>query len=109
MRISFDFDLTLSQPYIQSICEALIKNKHEIFIVTSRRTIDKTTGMPFMNSDIFFVANQLGIKEENIYFTEHEPKIDRLTELRINLHFDDDPEEIERLKETSIETLKVSY
>ncbi len=91
MRISFDFDCTLGEDIIQKISSSLLKD-NEIFIVTSR-----CAGLSH-NIDLLNVAKRLGIKDENIHFTEGGWKWRKIKELEIDIHFDDVPEECELIK-----------
>lgn len=93
MRISFDFDSTLSQESVQFLAEILSSNKNnDIFIVTAR------TSRVEWNKDLFSVAEYLGVFKENIYFTEGSYKWEILQSLGIDLHFDDDREEIKLIR-----------
>jgi hypothetical protein len=90
MRISFDFDCTLGESVIQKLCNKIIDC--DVFIVTSR-----FTGLSH-NIDLYNVAKRLGIKDENIHFTEGGWKWRKIKELKIDIHFDDVPEECELIK-----------
>lgn len=97
-RISFDFDDTLVHSHIQLLAERFINWGDEVFIVTSRRSkvIDEVGNAigNITNDDLFEIADEIGIKRSNIFFTETNPKLPTLLENRINLHFDDDLVEI---------------
>lgn len=90
MRISFDFDFTLSLESIQHIAKSLMKD-NEIFIVTSRE--------PHQYEDIIKVANDLGIMRTNIFYTNGELKYTYLVDLEVDMHFDDDETEILAIRE----------
>ena len=79
--VSFDFDSTLENEHIQKYAIELMNMGYEIHIVTSRP--DKwenkweIKGLPEViwdNDDLYEVADRLGIKRENIHFTEYTPK-----------------------------------
>lgn len=91
LKISFDFDCTLGETIIQKISSSLLKD-NEIFIVTAR-----CFGQSH-NRDLHQVAKRLGIKDENIHFTEGGWKWQKIKELEIDMHFDDVPEECELIK-----------
>lgn len=98
MRISFDFDGTLSQESIQVLAETLNNSEfNELFIVTSR--VSKTE----WNKDLFSVAEFLGIPRNHIFFTEGDFKWKTLKELNIELHFDDDYMEIKEAKQNGLQ------
>lgn len=94
-KVSFDFDHTLSEASVQEFVKEII-NDFEIWIVTSRETkreIFGTDPVHFMqldNSDLFLVADSLGIKRSNIVFTEHQLKADYIIDTDIIAHLDDD-------------------
>ena len=98
MKISFDFDNTLSRSDCQLLAANLKSFGHNICITTTRRTTGH--GLMFDNTDLFEVADRIGI--ENITFTEGENKKDYLISQGVNLHVDDDRFELELLKDTSI-------
>ena len=85
LKVSFDFDNTLSRPEIQTLCKTMPVKK---YIVTSR---SKKT----VNDDLYEVADAMKIPRNRIVFTEHEFKADFLK--GIHFHFDDDPVEIEMI------------
>ena len=99
MRISFDFDSTLTEPHIQEIAKALIKDGHYVRITTSRLTKSYSTiGEPeccFNNHDLYEVMREVGI--DDVMFTEGEYKARYLDSF--DLHFDDDLTEIAEIKE----------
>lgn len=99
MKTSFDMDCTLSETFIQMICEAMIKMNHEVWIITARcddrlhnPNISKVNSC---NRDLFKIAERLGIPDERIVMTEGNFKHSKIKELGIELHFDDVPEEVE--------------
>ncbi|OGU62033.1 MAG: hypothetical protein A2V66_03875 [Ignavibacteria bacterium RBG_13_36_8] len=94
MRISFDFDGTLTDPKVRELCKCLV-DRHQIYIITSRF---ESTGQ-----EIFTMAKELGINRLNIFFMNGRDKMDflKIKFPLIDIHFDDDPFEVERIsKET---------
>lgn len=92
MKISFDFDGTLSENKpIQILAESVVSNEDiEIFILTHRAAIS-----PFMdNSDVYKWADKLKIPKENIIFADHDNKYKFIEKYNIDIHFDDDYNEI---------------
>ena len=68
MKLSFDFDGTLSRKDVQKFAKRLVDEGHEVWIVTSR--FDDAEGMaqnwnwiPTQNQKLFKVAEELGIPE----------------------------------------------
>lgn len=104
MKISFDFDGTLGEPYLQNLAKLLICNCADIFIITSR--CDDTVftedggfiGYLGNNTDLRDVAKKLNIPSSNIYFTDGDFKWKKIKELEIDLHFDDQFDEIEMIR-----------
>ena len=101
-NISFDFDGTLSfidmdgkecMFHIQNFCKALVQEKiHEIFIITRRNSFD-----PQETFEVFNLAARLGIKKENVIFTNREYKYGTIKQLDIHVHIDDDWDDIDRI------------
>lgn len=93
-KISFDFDDTLSKPSVQRFVYALVKEGHDVHIVTSRMSNERA-GNSSWNDDLYIVADSVGIPEENIHFCNLSPKdkfFKRNTEFLF--HLDDDPDEV---------------
>lgn len=86
-KISFDFDSTLSETWVQKLAEILIPVT-EVWIVTSRSPGTSR------NSDLYKIANRLGIPEERIVFTDGSYKWSTLNRLEMEIHFDDMEDEI---------------
>lgn len=88
-RVSFDFDSCLTEEIIQKVAKIFLMTGTEVFIITSRNNKSFEN-----NIDLFNLAHILGIKEENIHFTNSEVKWKKVLELDINLHFDDMEHEV---------------
>ena len=97
MKISFDFDGTLSEKPIQKIAKKLIFEKNEVWIVTSRIKFTDDPVHKKRHGEVYSVANYLNIPHERIIFTNAEFKYKFLEELNIKVHLDDDSEEIKRI------------
>jgi hypothetical protein len=100
MKISFDFDGTLSQIGIQKFCFDLIQKGYDIWITTSR--VKEFTGAIHYHDDLMLVANSLGIPEERIHFTNSEFKAEYLENNNFVLHIDDDPFELIEIDKTKV-------
>ena len=99
MKVSFDFDSTLSRKDVQSFAKELVSEGHEVWIVTSR--FDDETGKEKnwhwilgQNQKLFDVADECGIKRENIKFTCMESKSIFLKDKGFVFHLDDDDIEL---------------
>lgn len=89
MKISFDFDFTLSESEIQLLCKTLNSDPNkEIFCITSRSSEVMFISDP--NKVLFNICNKLDIKKENIIFTNGLEKHLFLNKHNIDIHFDDD-------------------
>ncbi len=93
MKISFDFDQTLSEPHIQAVAKRAIESGHEVYITTARFS---HSSMPFINRDLFNVANNLGIPANQVRFTEGAEKTKWL--VGFDVHFDDCHLQLQGLK-----------
>ena len=82
MKISIDFDGTLSRKDVQEFTKELIELGVDVYVCTYRTTT-------INNDDLLFVTDSLGIPIENIIFTEMELKSKFLDDSFI-LHVDDD-------------------
>ncbi len=93
-KVSFDFDSTLEFQSIQDYAKKLIEEGIEVHIVTSRfedcsKYQDNRDG--HLNHDFLFkVANKIGIKKENIHFTNFEDKWIFFKDKNFIWHLDDD-------------------
>ena len=94
-KVSFDFDATLSEPFVQDYAKMIIERGVEVWIVTARHPDDHMDNIYGKNRDLFNVAKKLGIREERIVFTELKPKyIFFKTNDDFTWHLDDKAEEL---------------
>jgi hypothetical protein len=105
LKISFDFDCTLSEHHIQLIAHAMVLSGHEVWIVTARCDDRKQnpdlSHEASVNRDLFRVAKKLQIPTNRIIMTEGAFKWRMIDNLDIDLHFDDVPEEVELISRNS--------
>ena len=99
MKVSFDFDHTLSRKDIQAFAKQLVNEGHEVWIVTSRFSDEaakekKWHWIEGQNQKLFDVAQECGIKKENIQFTCMESKSVFLKNKGFTFHIDDDDIEL---------------
>jgi len=99
MKVSFDFDHTLSRKDIQAFAKQLVNEGHEVWIVTSRFSDEaakekKWHWIEGQNQKLFDVAQECGIKKENIQFTCMESKSVFLKNKGFIFHIDDDDIEL---------------
>jgi len=94
-KISFDFDGTLGhKPHIQRLAQELCRDPfNEVHIITRRYGyIHPKAGDEL--SDVLKVASMLNIPKERIHFMNREMKVGKIKELEIDIHWDDDIQEI---------------
>lgn len=89
-KVSFDFDSTLSRGDVQTYCKDLINRGFEVWINTTR--IESRD-----NSEVFEVAERLGIPKERIVFTNMQDKYPFLKDKGYLFHLDDDWIEINHI------------
>lgn len=98
MKISFDFDNTLSETYIQVLAKSLIDSGNDVWVITARAIffggMDKETYLKTFNRDIVQVCNEIGIDLSKVIITGGSLKYDYYIEGNFDLHFDDDWEEV---------------
>lgn len=92
-RISFDFDDTLTTAKGQDMARRYLAANDEIFIITART---QSNGGP-----VYAMAEKLGIKKENVYFTAGKHKYMLVNRLRIDKHIDNNEEELQLIRENS--------
>lgn len=93
-RVSFDFDGTLDDEFdgfvnqqkheIQKVCKELLEN-NEVFIITKRYGPNHKEA-----AKVYTLASALGIKQENIHFTNRDLKYLKIKELNIDVHFENE-------------------
>jgi hypothetical protein len=93
MKISFDFDDTLEHEVVQKVAANLIKKGHNVCILTTRYSDPSRYSCPGVtHDDLYSIAAKLEIKE--IIFTEFEWKYKSIDKFKINLHIDNNPDEV---------------
>lgn len=95
IKISFDFDSTLSRKTIQQFAKYLIENGIEVWICTSRFSNGLDEEGKNWNEDLFMVADQLKIPKERIIFTEWQDKYLFIKDKNFLIHLDDDCVELD--------------
>lgn len=120
MKVSFDFDSTLSRRVVQDFAVKLINMGYEVWIVTSRfdddpkKMTDKHPSwmqafqVEGTNDDLRQVADGLGIPSERIVYTNMELKADYFKGKDFVMHLDDDWVEINHINsKTSVRGISV--
>ena len=99
MKVSFDFDGTLSNKDVQSFAKQLVDDGHDVWIVTSRCATEPALAKGWhwiekQNQELYDVAESVGIPKDKIVFTEHVDKIEFLADKGFLFHLDDDEHEL---------------
>jgi hypothetical protein len=107
-KCSFDFDSTLDRVDVQRFAIELIEKGWDVWIVTSRCDTERALAKGWhwverQNEQLYKVANDVGIKRENIIFTEHVDKIVYLKDKGFLFHLDDDVDELMAIRESGDE------
>lgn len=88
MKISFDYDNTLTEYKIQLLAKERLEKGDEVYIISAR-----SRPLP-----LFKLADELGIKRSNIFaIGSNLEKIKKVEELGIDIHFDDNPRVVKLL------------
>jgi len=108
-NVSFGFDGTLDRADVEDYAAELIGLGFNVHILTLREPQDENEAQLIDNSDLFDVANQLGIPAENIMFTSYLPKYNILIDSNMIFHLDDSEVELEEIsKLTSVIAINVN-
>jgi len=104
MKLSFDFDGTLSRIDVQEYAKSLVESGHEVWIITSRYSAEAgmEKGWPWIeqqNLAVFSVAEECGILKERIIFTNGADKIHWIKSQGFAFHLDDDVDELMKISE----------
>lgn len=89
MKISFDFDGTLSFPEVQKIAKSYIDKGYDVWVTTAR---SPESSLMYDNTEVEEVCNRIGIPLEKIRYTNQKPKYLFLKDY--DIHVDNDPQEI---------------
>jgi hypothetical protein len=102
MKVSFDFDGTLSRTDVQDFAKQLTSDGYDVWIVTSRCATEPALAKGWhwverQNQELYDVAESVGIPKDKIVFTEHVDKIEFLIGKGFLFHLDDDEHELMRI------------
>jgi soluble P-type ATPase len=96
-KISFDYDDTLSLSKYQEKAKQLIADGNLVYIISAHHNA----------SNMFSVADKVGIPHSRIYATgSNKNKIEKIKELNIDIHYDNNQDVIDELKRNHIGTHK---
>jgi hypothetical protein len=105
IKVSFDFDSTLSRISVQTYAKKLVNLGFDVWIVTSRFSTEEALKKNWWwveknNKELYDVADSCGIKKDNIVFTHMIDKIDYLKGKDFLFHLDDDDVELMAILES---------
>lgn len=108
IKLSFDFDNTLSKKHVQDYVKSLINQGFDIWIVTSRyKNCNDYLGLHQdtennCHQDLYGIVNTLGIPENRIIFTNMKSKWKTLLKMtNVLFHLDDDWKELNEINKYS--------
>jgi hypothetical protein len=94
MKISFDVDGVLDTPQGMALARRKIANGDRVYIITAR---NEST----MSAKVYEIAKELGIPRLRVYFTNGADKWKTIQSLGIELHIDNNEEQINKIKENT--------
>jgi len=105
LKISFDFDGTLTNPVMQKLAKTLVDSDSDVWIVTARmdktffESVGGTTYHLNINSSVNHIADIVGIPRNKIIYTNGELKSDVYFKEQFDIHFDDMVYEVDEINE----------
>lgn len=94
MRISFDFDDTLSTKKGQELAAQKIAEKNEVWIITARQEKD--------SAEVLKIADKLGIPHSRVIFTNGKDKWSFVMRHKIDVHYDNNQEQIDKINHNTL-------
>lgn len=98
-KISFDFDGTLSTSKGQALATLKMSMGKTVYIITRRQESQSKA--------VYEVADKLGIPHSRVYFTNGKMKWEKVKELHIGTHYDNNPDEVKLINERTLTTGKL--
>jgi len=92
MKISFDIDGVLDTPQGMALARRKITEGHRVYIITGRNE-------ERMSEEVYAIARELGIPRLRVYFTNGADKWKTIQSLGIELHIDNNEEQVNKIKE----------
>ena len=94
MKISFDVDGVLDTEQGMALARRKITEGHRVYIITARN--EET-----MSAPVYKIARELDIPRLRVYFTNGEDKWKTIQRLGIELHYDNNVEQLTKIKENT--------
>jgi len=90
MKISFDFDGTLTEDSIKNTAKIFIIAGHDVWIVTARTDCN-------YNTDLYKVCDYIGLEHDKVIFTNGDLKFTEYEKGGFDLHYDDEWDEVSNI------------
>jgi len=87
MKISFDFDGTLTEYAIKETARTFIQSGHDVWVVTARADCN-------YNADLWGVCKYIGLPKDKVIFTNGDLKFYEYEKGNFELHYDDEWDEV---------------
>jgi hydroxymethylpyrimidine pyrophosphatase-like HAD family hydrolase len=87
MKISFDYDGTLTEESIKNTAKIFIISGHDVWIITARSYGD-------FNSDLYKMCDDIHLEHDKIIITNGLLKSEEFFKGNFDLHYDDEWEEV---------------
>jgi 3-deoxy-D-manno-octulosonate 8-phosphate phosphatase KdsC-like HAD superfamily phosphatase len=94
MKISFDVDGVLTTPQGMALARRKIAEGDRVYIITAR---NEST----MSTRVYEIAKELGIPRLRVYFTNGEDKWKTIQRLGIDVHYDNNPEQVNKINDNT--------
>jgi len=103
MKVSFDYDGTLTREMVQLYAAELVRRGVEVWICTFRYDDEhkKQQHKTLNNKEIFTLASKIGIKKDHIIFTNYQQKWGFLKDRDFVWHLDDDPNMLQNIADNT--------
>ena len=98
LKISFDYDETITLSRMQDKAIELIRNGNDVYIISARSN----------KENMLKLADEVGISHSRVYATgSNAAKLQKIKDLNIDIHYDNNPDIIKELKVTNTKGIKV--
>lgn len=94
MKISFDFDDTLSTKKGQELAAQKIAEKNEVWIITARQEKD--------SAEVLKIADELSIPHSRVVFTNGKDKWSFVMRHKIDVHYDNNQKQIDKINANTL-------
>jgi len=90
-KISFDYDGVLSTAKGKKLAKEKISEGDQVYIITARQQEN--------SESVYSTAKDLGINRDKVHFTNGQDKWKTIKRLNITVHYDNNPEQIDKINE----------